>query len=503
MSDPQTYLHYTTGGNINGGGTYLPASYGFNLADVSSQYNADHLPAGDQALYYVGTDAGADSTFQTLITNTGTDANILGYFLKDGVGSGDAANIKAEADYIHAHAAGKSVFITASNSGSQDSPTYTATPGNTDADYVSANVWPYQVESGVNTYDSAAIPAAATELESVGWNSGQVIPEYQSLGAISDYATPTSAIEGTIIAQWGSVYGGTIAPLFDYAQGFGVTSGDTAISNDTTLQAVFSAHNTITAPLTSLHYAPNGNFANGGYAAAGDPGAIGFNVADVYDSVSLADGLPSGDQGLIFMPLTGDTGSGQDFENVVNAAASDSKVYGFYLGDDSGTGDEANLKSEVDYIHAHASDKMTFIVANNTGSDTSPSCPISPSSVDMTTSKDLIGVDPYPVQSGFTTGMDLSIINDRVSAWETAGWSDSQMVPIFQAFGNYGNGDWVMPTQSQTVAMLNRWHDLLPSPPLTMAYSWGEQTAGSPTPHADTALVDSSALQGIYQHLNS
>src|SRR5206468_693778 len=99
-------------------------------------------------------------------------------------------------------------------------------------------------------------------------------------------------------------------PRFDYANAFNKEeTGATDIHNSTTLQTAFSNHNALTAPSTSLHYAPNANFANGGYAAAGDPGADGFNLADT-SSKSVADALPSGDKALLDMTSflsTGDT----------------------------------------------------------------------------------------------------------------------------------------------------------------------------------------------------
>src|SRR6185437_14944134 len=218
---------------------------------------------------------------------------------------------------------------------------------------------------------------AVSTLETDGWNVGQIIPSYQAEGNVANFAVPTQTQEEAIISAWGSV---VPTPKFDYAQTYGVVGSDTAIQNDTTLQAVFSAHNTLNAPSTSLHYSPNGNFANGNYDSAGDPGSDGFNLADV-SSQSLADSLPTGDKALMFLPITGDTSG---FESTIGATASDSNIYGYYLADDATSSDTANLKAEVDYIHTNAPTKMVFILPTNTGSDTSPVAAFGPSAVDMT-----------------------------------------------------------------------------------------------------------------------
>src|SRR5271169_1640172 len=65
-------------------------------------------------------------------------------------------------------------------------------------------------------------------------------------------------------------------------------------------------------PITALHYAANGNFASGSY----DPGAVGFNLADVA-SASLLSYLPSGVEGLAYLGMTG--GLTASFEAAVDS----------------------------------------------------------------------------------------------------------------------------------------------------------------------------------------
>ncbi len=142
-------------------------------------------------------------------------------------------------------------------------------------------------------------------------------------------------------------------------------------------------------PVTALHYAPNANEAYGSYNAHGDPGSDGFNLADV-SSVAAANALPGGDKALLWL---GDTsGLTSSFENTVNAAANDPKVYGFYVADEPSNSAIPNLAAEDAYIAQHAPGKMSFIVAENNGTPQHPSYAITPSN----TGANLIGLDPYP-----------------------------------------------------------------------------------------------------------
>ena len=109
-------------------------------------------------------------------------------------------------------------------------------------------------------------------------------------------------------------------------------------------------------PVTTLHYAPNGNFVNGQYA----PGADGFNLADV--SGGELSSLPAGVKGLVWLGMTG--GVTAAFEAAVNACIGSPNLYGFYLVDepDASATTAANLMVEADYIHAHVPGAETFMM---------------------------------------------------------------------------------------------------------------------------------------------
>ena len=241
---------------------------------------------------------------------------------------------------------------------------------------------------------------------------------------------------------------------------------------------------TTNGPVTKLHYAANGNVVNGVY----QPGTDGFNLADV-SSAAAADALPAGVEGLVWLGDT--TGLNAAFESTVLAAASDPKVYGFYVADEPADSTAAALKAEDDFIHQNAPGKVAFIVLEDDGSPTSPSYGLTPSNTDA----DLIGLDPYPVRppsegSAFSSGINLSVIPDAVAEAEAVGWSLSQIVPVYQTFGGGDYTSYTLPTAAQEQEILSTWGQYVPTPAFDYAYSWGTQVG-------DTALVDDPSLQQV------
>lgn len=244
-------------------------------------------------------------------------------------------------------------------------------------------------------------------------------------------------------------------------------------------------------PSTTLHYVANGNFVDGQYA----PGADGFNLADV-SSLSVLNALPAGVKGLVYLGMV--NGADATFQATVSQYIGNPKLYGFYLVDEPdptgqyGTyASAANLKAESDWIHAHVPGAKTFIVLMNMGSDTNPSYAntYNPANTDI----DLFGLDPYPVQSQFSGGIDLNIIPAAVKAAEAAGIPQSQLVPVYQAFGG-GTGvyaGYTMPTATQEQEILNTWGSVLPNPAFDYTYSWGSQSG-------DQSLSTSAALQQVF-----
>ncbi|MBV9566850.1 MAG: hypothetical protein JO172_01815 [Hyphomicrobiales bacterium] len=237
-------------------------------------------------------------------------------------------------------------------------------------------------------------------------------------------------------------------------------------------------------PITTLHYAPNGNIVNNSYA----PGAVGFNLADISSAGELPS-LPAGVEALAWFGMT--SGVTDSFKAAVNSYIGAKNLFGIYLADEPGgsTTIAANLKTESDYIHATLPGVKTFMVEQNLGSNESPSYYqfYNPSNTHI----DLFGLDPYPVQINVNNNLDYGIIAKAVSAAEAIGISQQQIVPIYQAFGGGGYPTYILPTAAQEQSILSTWGAIIPTPVFDYAYSWGVQVS-------DTALVTDPALQQVF-----
>jgi hypothetical protein len=251
------------------------------------------------------------------------------------------------------------------------------------------------------------------------------------------------------------------------------------------------------APSTAWHYAPNSNIgSNGQYL----PGSLGFNLADVSNKSTL-DALPSGVKGLVWVGMC--DGATPAFTTFVNTFSGDAKLFGFYLMDEpspfagqSNYCPITNLSAEADYVHSNLPGVWTFIVEENQGT------PEQPNFVGMYTPTnshvDLYGLDPYPAQKGVPKNFDPSIINKYVAAAEQIGLPLAQIVPVYQAFGKYQGGPWLLPTQSQENVILSTWGAALGSiqPVFEYAYSYGQQLGDkciSNTPYLQAVFVDHNA----------
>jgi hypothetical protein len=242
MPDPSTRLHYAPNANIVGNNTYAPGADGFNLADVSSLYGVNALPAGVQGLVYLGMTNGADATFQSTVKQFIGNPKVYGFYLADEPGpSVSAANLKAEADWIHANDPGAKTFIVLENNGTPSSPSYSFTPANTDVDLFGVDPYPIRPQFSGGA-DYSVIGAGVKAAEAAGIPQAQIVPVYQAFGGggYSSWTAPSAAQEQQILSTWGSL---VPSPAFDYAYSWGTQDGDTALANDPALQQVFAAHN--------------------------------------------------------------------------------------------------------------------------------------------------------------------------------------------------------------------------------------------------------------------
>jgi FG-GAP-like repeat len=261
MTDPTTALHYTANGNFVNG-VYAPGADGFNLADVSSVAELNALPPGVKGLVYLGLTNGADANFQVTVSAFKNNPNLYGFYIADEPGGGLAANLKVESDWIHANVPGAKTFIIEQNLSSDTNPDFVYNPANTDIDLFGLDPYPIKA-SGV---DYSIIPTAVSAAEGAGIPLADIVPVYQAFGGggYSNWILPTPAQEQQILSTWGSV---VPAPALDFAYSWGVQVGDTALSDDPALQAVFAAHNGASAiPAPAAPTSPHVDFNDDGHS---------------------------------------------------------------------------------------------------------------------------------------------------------------------------------------------------------------------------------------------
>lgn len=252
---PQTSAHYTANGNFDSSGHYLPGSLGFNVADVGSASQLASLPSGVQGLVWVGLCNGADTGFRSVVNGYIGKPNVFGFYLMDEPDptgkwkpTCSAANLKAEADYIHANLPGTKAFIILMNLSSSKSPSFQAyTPAATDLDLYGVDPYPCRTELNGCNLDmiNGYVDAAEADIQ---LPQDKIVPVYQTfgLGGWSDdgggqYAVPTADQLTQILDRWAAL---VPTPQLDYAYSYGVQNSDQALSTLPDLQAVMKDHNT-------------------------------------------------------------------------------------------------------------------------------------------------------------------------------------------------------------------------------------------------------------------
>lgn len=251
---PQTAHHYAANGNFDSSGNYLPGKVGFNVADVSSASALQSLPNGVTGLVWVGQCNGADTNFRSVVNGYIGKLNVLGFYLMDDADpTGQwgplctAANLRAEADYIHANLPGDLAFIVPMNLSSSQSPLYESTyaQANTHLDAYGLDPYPCRTETGGCDY--SMINGYVAAAEKAGIPQAAIVPVYQTfgLGSWSDdgggkYAVPTADQLTNILSVWAGL---VPSPPFDYAYSYGVQNGDQALATLPQLQPVMQQHN--------------------------------------------------------------------------------------------------------------------------------------------------------------------------------------------------------------------------------------------------------------------
>lgn len=243
-------MHYAANDNWSGG-TYLPGAAGFNLADISDPGMLSSLPANTRALAFVGQcdGTGPGSGFLKAVQGFHATPQLFGFYLMDEPhpASCSAANLMAEADWVHANVPGTKAFIVLENQSATKSPTYAGTyyPANTHVDLFGLDPYPCRTE--LHGCSDGWIPLAVHAAESAGVPLANIVPVYQTFGGGGwaddgggQYMLPTAQQELNLLADWAKV---VPSPAFDYCYSWGSQSGDTALAQSPGLQAVMHRHN--------------------------------------------------------------------------------------------------------------------------------------------------------------------------------------------------------------------------------------------------------------------
>lgn len=222
--------------------------------------------------------------------------------------------------------------------------------------------------------------------------------------------------------------------------------------------------------------------------------AAGFTVFDVAGSPSHPAGvraalaaLPAGTRAMIWVGNLDNSSATPGFTMAqfraqVDALAGDSRVFGYFLSDEphpaAYPSAAHDIAARADYISAHAPGQRSFIVVldGTNACGGSYGCEYH-ALAPARTHVDLVGVDSYPCHFG--APCDDRQITGRVHAAVVAGIPLSQIVPVYQAFGQEGKAQspyYRTPTPAELQAMLDTWQAAVPNPVLDYAYSWGTQS---------------------------
>ncbi|MFL6048707.1 MAG: hypothetical protein ACJ738_02935 [Gaiellales bacterium] len=281
---------------------------------------------------------------------------------------------------------------------------------------------------------------------------------------------------------------------------------------------------TVTKPTKTWHYAPN----TGG--RIGPAAADGFTLFDIAGSTrapqrvnAIVNRLPRGAKALVWVGNLGNTPAGsscpppgfsmQQFTAQVDAIASNSKVFGYYLSDEPHPSLCPTAVSEIaaraDYIHSHTS-QVAFIVALDSSNvcGEHPGCEyraLAPSHTHV----DLIGLDPYPCHldaGGAPAPCDVGEIASKVNTAIRSGIPRRAIVPTFQTFGQEGRTDgkapyYRLPTAGELTTMLHAWSLVVPAPAMDYSYTFGVQCTRTNCP-APQAIENQPALAPVIKRHN-
>jgi hypothetical protein len=249
-SVPGRTLHYAANSNFDTG-SFLLGQWGFDLADVSSPSQLAMVPPGTQALVYLGSCDGATDAFRAAVDGYQGRAAVWGFYLIDepDPSTCPAANLRAEADYIHATQPRRPAFILEQNISSSKTPRYFRdySPDVSHLDLIGID--PYPCRSELGGCDIPMIEAFVTAAIEAGIPKQSIVPVYQAFGGgewVDDgdgkYLMPTADQAHQILAAWDHLIP---HPAFDFVYSWGSQRGDASLATAPgDLLDTFAHHNT-------------------------------------------------------------------------------------------------------------------------------------------------------------------------------------------------------------------------------------------------------------------
>lgn len=242
--------HYAPNGNFGSDGTFAPAGWGFDIADVSSRAQLDDLPAGVRGLVWIGTCAGADETFRAKVAAVIDHPKLFGFNLMDdpdptgrGAHPCPPDHLRAQADWVHGQRPGIVTFIALMNQGTSVLPRFDTVyaPERSHVDFFSIAPYPCRIEWSscdvdmVDRYVAAAAQA--------GVPADRIIPTYQTFGfgtwrtdTGGRYRMPNGNELRALLDRWRQL---VPHPAFDMAYSWGAQRGAASLSQAPDLLAIF------------------------------------------------------------------------------------------------------------------------------------------------------------------------------------------------------------------------------------------------------------------------
>jgi len=223
-------LHYVS--NL-GSDHAAAARLGYNLFDIGPvRSQIDALGPGQQALVWLGNLDNTDCTpgyswaqFTAAVDRLASDAKVYGYYLSDEphprICPGAVADIRARADYIHAHTKVQKVFIVvldaARECGTALGCEYAAMrPSVTHVDLIGVDPFP----CGLTFCTPSRIDQEVQRAEAAGVPASAIVPVFQVFGQTCTnrqskyYALPTVAELTDMLARWAAL---VPYPAFDFS----------------------------------------------------------------------------------------------------------------------------------------------------------------------------------------------------------------------------------------------------------------------------------------------